>query len=37
MAHRGMQTVPIKVSNAFQRISHELYSRIVFSSFEAAN
>jgi len=32
-----MQTVPIKVSNALQRIYHEIDSEINFLSFEAAH
>ena len=38
--HIGAQihaTVPIKVSNALQRIYHEIDSEINFLSFEAAN
>jgi len=32
-----MQTVPIKVSNALQRIYHEIDSQTIFLNFEAAN
>jgi len=32
-----MQTVPIKVSNALQRVYHENVSQIIFPNFEAAN
>jgi len=32
-----MQTVPSKVSNALQRIHHEIASQIIFLDFEAAN
>jgi len=32
-----MQTVPIKVSNVWQRIDHKIYSKIILPSFEAAN
>jgi len=32
-----MQTVPIKVSDALQRIYHDIDSQIIFLSFEAAN
>jgi len=32
-----MQIVPIKVSNAFQPINHEIDSQTVFINFEAAN
>jgi len=30
LAHRGMQTVPIKVSNALQRIYHEIDNQSSF-------
>jgi len=30
-----MQTVPIKVLNALQRIYHEIYSHLIFLNFEA--
>jgi len=34
---RGMQIVPVKVSNALQRRNHEIASQIIFLNFEAAN
>jgi len=37
LAHRSMQTAPIKVSHALQRIYHEIANQIIFLNFEAAN
>jgi len=34
---RGMEIVPIKISNALQRINREMISQIIFTNFEAAN
>jgi len=35
MAHRNMQTVPIKVSNVLQHIYHEIDSPIIFLNYKA--
>jgi len=35
LALMGMQTVPIKVSNALQRIYHEIDGQLIFLNFEA--
>ena len=35
LAHRDMQTVPTKVSNALQRIYYEIDSQLIFLNFEA--